>query len=408
MKRAILILTLAMIFVGCNGSKHPKPTPQANVTIKGSSELLIGSIGGEDLSINCHTSGGNESTTLSAKSDCDWIEIVACDNSCVKYNVLRNESDNQREGAITIGYGNSTASYSVTQKEYADLELNALMLNGSCYYGETAENSGLYNYYIVLSTAGISESGELYADNTYCFLDLYSTTPVSNPERWNIPQGTYTMEDGTVGGEYSYYATTDSSSAHETLFTSASVNVSSEGIDARLTLATGESVNVWYRGSITVNTNSDNALSTLQSNYTFNIEGATFVGAFDQDNYHYGCKVCNLYIFEHLDSNGNYEGDVYQLTLLLSHEDNDIAGSYRRGTSHDSFILGSANINENGSMELCDSWYTKADYSVIAPITSGEITIEQDDNGGYLFMINVNDDANHIIRGTIRAEGTIF
>lgn len=408
MKRLIYILTCIMLLMGCNGSKHPKPTPNANITITTPTEVWIGWAGNKNYEIKCSTIGGNESTTLLVDSSVDWITNIRCYGTKVIYDIEANNSDERRTGVITLSYGNKGADVTIMQQPKADLEFEARTLHGSEYYGKSEEDDNLYNYYIVLSEDGLSEDRCLYEESVYYFLDLYSESPTSNYNRWILPYGTYSIDGGNVGTNYSYQILTETDNrSKETAIESATIEVSSEGINARLTLVTGESVNVWYCGTPEVKSNSGDALSTLAEDYTFNIMGATLIGTFEDSTFGSNRKECKLYIFEKLDmSTGAYSGDLFQLTLILPKNVDSIAGTYRRGVTDYSFVAGGIqNINEEG-MEPSDSWYMSDDNSRVAPIRSGEITIKEGEDGLYTITMDVRDDANNSIKGTI--ETTVY
>lgn len=403
MKRLIYILTCTMLLMGCNGHKHPKPTPNANITIKSPTEVWVGWAGNINYEIECSTSGGNESTTLWAESNVSWITNIRCYGKKVIYDIKANNSDERRSGVITLHYGNKGADVNVMQQPEADMEFEARTLNGSDYYGKSETNDNLYNYHVILSEDGLSDDGYLYEESEYYFLDLYSKKSTSYYNRWTLPYGTYSTDSGDVGTTYSYRIKTESNNLYtETAIATATIEVSSQGINARLTLETGESVNVWYCGTPEVRSNSGDALSTLVEDYTFNIKGATLIGTFEDSTFGSNRKECKLYVFEKLDmSTGAYSGDLFQLTLILPKNVDSIAGTYRRGVTDYSFVAGGIqNINEEG-MEPSDSWYMSDDNSRVAPIKSGEITIKEGEDDLYTITMDVRDDGNNSIKGTI-------
>jgi hypothetical protein len=402
MKRLVYLLCFTLLMVGCNGHRHPKPTLDTHLSVKGDTEVWVGCNGNKNYKITCLTRGGDSSVSIAASSSVDWIEIDGYQgNTAVIYDVAPNDSDEQRRGVITIRYSNKSTEVTIVQMPKAEYEFEARTLSGSEYYGQSPTNDGLYNYYIVLSEDGLSDEGYLYGESTYYFFDLYSEMPTSNYNRWRVPLGIYSIDDGSIGAEYSYSANTKiNDNITERAFTAATIEVTSIGIRARLTLETGESANVWYRGSLEVKSLDENPLSTLEGDYNFDIKGATLIGTFDS-SLSQGCKALKLYIFEHFDwTTGLYSGDLFQLTLLLPDDATDIAGMYRRGMSSYSFVAG-GEIVDSGGVEPCDSWYMTADNSRVAPIKSGEIEITKGEDELYTISMNLRDDANNSIVGKI-------
>lgn len=397
MRRIITFVLLVTTLIAC-GDRASQQHGTA-IEIAGNSEVWISGQGGTEEVVTCSLSGAPE-LQLQATSNVAWLDVVRCGSSTVWYKAQKNDSDDLREGKITITFGDKSCTLSVIQRPYADREFQATTLSGSYYYGKD-EHSGMYNYYIVLSDSGISELGDLYTDSEYYFIDIYSTKLSVSSTTWRMPHGTYSIDDGSIGLEYSYYASTNGD-YYESYITKAVVNVDHRMIEARLELEDGTSVNVWYRGALATGSNDDDTLSTLHQNYTFNIKDATFVGSIDDDG------RCQLLIFEDYDSTTeSYSGDVFQFTLLLEAGATDVVGTYHAGSLPGSFVAGHATQDDDDTMTLHDSWYMTSDYTVIAPMTSGELTIEKNHAGNYIFSIDMKDDAGYKLLGTIRGSGKI-
>lgn len=161
-----------------------------------------------------------------------WIELQqtpeAPENE-YSYKVLANESEAPRSATVTVSL--DAQQYVVTVEQAGaetvkpDVPEDAVVLPylSAIYYGNqygATEND--YNYSLALATHSevydiITGEMNLYEEQIYLFLDLYSATP---SERYNIefdiPNGTYeldiddTFTAGTVSAYYTYlYDTTD-------------------------------------------------------------------------------------------------------------------------------------------------------------------------------------------------------
>jgi hypothetical protein len=395
MRRLLLLVALITSLVGCN---NPKGTEERVwIYITSDKEAWVSGAGGNHC-VECKTHGG-EGLQLQATSNDEWLTVERCGSSMVWYQSSKNDSGEVRYGSITIIYGEESCTLVVVQRPYADKEFEAKTLQGSSYYGDEATSGELYNYHMVLSQNGIDESGFLYSDSEYFFLDLYSQQKAYDSDAWYLPTGLYTTENGGINLEDSYYTKTDDSSATELGIVEASVSVDIHRIEARLTLEDNTTVNLYYKGLTLVHDRED-SLSTLNQHLRLEIPAATYIGTISEDNH------CLIYIFEKFDyTTGIYSGEMFQLSLLLPDDATDIVGVYREGNTPGSFIVGCATEDEDGNMELQESWYMKADLTERAPLMDGVITIEKQDTGGYVFSLDVMDGAKHNISASIRATG---
>lgn len=146
-------------------------------------------------------------------------------------------------------------------------------------------------------------------------------------------------------------------------------------------------------------------LSTLKSDYNFDIEDGIFVGAYVGDLMGTGCNTCQVYLWEYLDlETGEERGDTFQIDLQLPRGSTDICGTYTEGTTQGHFIPGSAE-DVGGQYMQQNSWYITADYANFAPIVSGTIKVESEDGVNYAFTIDVKDDSGNAIRGMFKGYG---
>lgn len=152
-------------------------------------------------------------------------------------------------------------------------------------------------------------------------------------------------------------------------------------------------------------TNVGECLTTLKSDYNFDIEGGIFVGAYVGDLMGTGCNTCQVYMWEHLDlETGEERGDTFQIDLQLPRGGTDICGTYTEGTAVGHFIPGSAE-DLGGQFLQQNSWYITADYTNFAPMIRGTVKVESEDGINYTFTIDVKDDLGNAIRGTFKGYG---
>lgn len=152
-------------------------------------------------------------------------------------------------------------------------------------------------------------------------------------------------------------------------------------------------------------TNVGEGLTTLKSDYNFDIEGGIFVGAYVGDLMGTGCNTCQVYMWEHLDlETGEEQGDTFQIDLQLPRGGTDICGTYTEGTAVGHFIPGSAE-DLGGQFMQQNSWYITADYTNFAPMIRGTVKVESEDGINYTFTIDVKDDSGNAIRGTFKGYG---
>ena len=171
----------------------------------------------------------------------------------------------------------------------------------------------------------------------------------------------------------------------------------------RIRVACGESEQVVY---VMQHPSRDNSkMSTLNSDYEFNIEGGIFVGAYVGDYFSTGCNTCQVYLWEDLDLvTGEERGDTFQLDLQLPLGGQDICGVYTEGTSEGHFLAGTAE-NVGGQYMQQNTWYMAADYSAFAPLKRGTITVESSNNVDYTFTLDLYDDYGYRVHGVFVGYG---
>ena len=410
MKRLCTLFIIAMIVVSCGKGYGELPPDmfEYKLEITSDTNVWVEGVGGEGV-ITYTIENEQSDLTLKAESSVDWITIVEF-SDVVRYSVDNNASDGERRGDIVLSYGTDVCRVHIMQHANIDSVYEALTTSGSLYYGG---EEGVYNYYIVLSIDGMSESGNLKTNTTYYYFDLYSSAPAEGDVA-TIPNGTYTLSwdsnltDGMIGYEYSSLTVTYDYDYEEVAFTDAELTVADNTIVATVSLATGERVRVEYSGSLDIPIYSSTVtegLSTLTSDHIFDIEDGVFVGAYVGDMLYNGCNTCQVYMFEYLDyETGEERGDQFQIDLQLPYGETDICGSYTAGVSEGHFIPGSAE-DLGGQLMQQNSWYMTAGYIDFAPLVSGLVTVERNASDVYIFTIDTVDDRGNAIKGVFKARG---
>ena len=412
MKRAILLFTIAFIAMACNKTETPVvETPEVLdpvLTITSDTDVTIDSTGGEGIITYTLDNARNE-LKLTAVSNVNWIEINEV-NDTIKYTVDSSYLDSERHGTIELSYGEKVAYVSVTQRAAFDLLYEAVTTAGSTYFG----GDTLYNYYVILSVAGMSDSGYLYANSEYYYFDLYSNT-ASNGNRAIIPNGTYrlttdsVLSDGVIDSSYSNLTITTDDDYYEISYLDAELIVSNNSIVATVTLDNGKRHRIEYHGSLEIasdQTDTPNSnLSTLTDDHLFDIEDGVFVGAFVGDYLNNGCNTCQVYMFEYLDyETGEERGDQFQIDLQLPYGTTDICGTYTAGATEGHFIPGSAE-DLGGQLMQQNSWYMTAGYINFAPLVDGTVIVEMEGEDLYKFTIDTVDDKGNAIKGVFKGHG---
>ncbi|MBO5820414.1 MAG: BACON domain-containing protein, partial [Alistipes sp.] len=337
MKKILILIAMAIGVVACDTDK-PTPdepntsTPVLTLTSEGS--VWFEATGGEGV-INYTLENPAKDVELKASSSVEWITDITIGDS-ITYLVAQSDIEEERRGIITVEYGKESFSVSIMQHAMfnVDVTFEAESLNGSSYYGKV-ESADSYHYYLMLSTNGVNQSGNLYPDTSYYIFDIYAATGAENGVA-TLPIGEYTFGAEGVAGSiyngYSKFIETSQSGNSSTLFTDVRLIVSQEAIEAYITLDNGEKHYVTYSGNLAIDpykAENTNGYSTLCRDYSFDISGGLFVGAYVGNMYYSSADTCQVFLFEELDlETGEEFGDEFQLDLQLPRGNKDICGTY--------------------------------------------------------------------------------
>ena len=407
-------MAMAIGVVACETDK-PTPdepnTPTPVLTLTSEGYVWFEAMGGEGV-INYTLENPAKDVELKASSSVEWITDITIGDS-ITYLVAQSDIEEERRGTITVEYGKESFSVSIMQRAMfnVDVTFEAESLNGSSYYGKV-ESADSYRYYLMLSTNGVNQSGNLYPDTSYYIFDIYAATGAENGVA-TLPIGEYTFGAEGVAGSiyngYSKFIETSQSGSSSALFTDVRLIVSQEAIEAYITLDNGEKHYVTYSGNLAIDpykAENTNGYSTLRRDYSFDISGGLFVGAYVGNMYYSSADTCQVYLFEELDlETGEEFGDEFQLDLQLPRGEKDICGTYTPGTTAGHFLIGTMEDLGGGQYMQTNTWYMTAGYLDFAPLVDGTITVEKDENDLYTFTIDCVDDEGHKISGKFRGTG---
>ena len=396
--------------VGCDTDAHStKPGAAEEIVITSEATVWYDAEGGMG-EIAYTIENGRDGLRLEADGTEDWASVVVIDEGVISYVVAPNKDKSERRARIELRYGSAKASVTIMQHVAVDVEFEATTTSGS-HFTHCENEAGVHSYFVVLSTKGVDESGELYSGAKYYCFDLCATEVVSKEEAIAIiPDGTYRL---TVGGSlsdrginhmYSYYY----NGREEIGFADAEVVVTDGRIVANVYLANEENHRVVYSGKLDIPVYSNTVtegLSTLTGNHTFDIQDGVFVGAFVGDLMYNGCNTCQVYMYEYINpETGEERGDQFQIDLQLPADSRDVCGTYTHGTTAGHFIPGSAE-DLGGQYMQQNSWYMTAGYVNFAPLVRGTVSVEKQGDSLYLFTIDTVDDRGNAIRGTFKGSG---
>lgn len=405
MKKTLVLFFSLLALAACQNNDPTPPIEDCQLKLLSSNNMTFEAEGGKG-EIAYEIVNPDNTLNIQVETSQEWIDIESTQSPIV-FNIGENPYDNERTGSISVEYGDQSFSVTVMQEANEDIvTFIATTLAGSEYFG--IYDSEGYNYYISLSTSGVSENGNLYSNSTYYYFDIYSAIPAEG-SAIKIPTGEYTLQNSTAPGsiytQYSSLTLTDESSYVEFPYTEARMIVTENSIEAFVTLESGERHHIIYNGVPVIGESDSEGVSTLTSDYNFNIEEGVFVGAYIGEMFYSGCNTCQVYLFEYLDEiTGEERGDQFQLDLQLPLGGTDICGTYSPGTGIGNFIPGYAD-NSSGQYLQQHTWYMTAGYTDFAPMVDGTIAVSKDNNENYTFTIDCIDDKGNRIWGTFKGKG---
>lgn len=413
MRKILFIVVAALCVVACNNDT-PTPTPPPSsenvvLTLTSEDSVWFDAEGGDGV-ITYTLENAVDGISLTATPSVEWIVVTVGDT--ITYTVAPNETSEERRGTIVVEYGDKMFSVSIMQriKLDVDVQFTAKTLDGSIYF-DKVDGSEAYNYNLIISEKGVTQSGNLYDDASYYLFDLYAASPAANGVA-TIPNGEYTLgfekRDGIINDGYSKLVQTSSSGTTTVRYSEVRFIVSDNNIEAFITLENGEVHYLRYEGSLAINFYEEDreGFSTLRRDYYFDINDGLFVGAYLGSYYSSNADTCSVYLFEHLDLvTGEEAGDEFQLDLQLQRGQTDICGTYTPGTTPGHFLVGYMEDMGGGQYMQTNTWYMTAGYTDFAPLVDGTIKVEKDSDDVYTFTIDCVDDKGYKISGRFRGTG---
>lgn len=417
MKKLFLLLSLcSLAMVSCDKLfvDEPKTT---TFTITKNSTFNVISIGA-DIAINYKITKPIEGVSIVATPSTEWItESASLDNALV-FTVAENDTDTTRSATITLLYNDIERIVTINQSaagsqegEYAKFE----HLSGHYWGNKFSNNDSDHHYALILGDSGNCRdlaTGDLnlVEGNTYLFIELFaSSAPKKLNREFNVPIGNYVLDHsnsaaaGTLAELPTYLRYEDGKDGVETEFANGSVTVTEEAIYVNF---------VDYKGKeykyCCLTTFVDNAsnfgpvsapkdLSTLTQNLDIELSNTEFYAYSYDDLYLIGKQYWDIFLID------NTSGNSFS-TILLT----DLADKMPLGTFPLSYDLSSRQLalpgyaNYEGIMVW--SWYTlyTDDRTILgaAPLTDGELTIEDKGNNTYTITIDVLDDLGNRITTT--------
>lgn len=437
MKRLFVYFAACALAVACKPDPQPTPQPEPDPQPEAKVEFKIVSQSpmeftaeGGDCVIKYTITNPDESLNVSASTDVDWITetdaTYAGQNEIVLV-VAKNDGE-ARTAKVVLTYDKQ---YEVVVNQEAapvepepepepEPEATELPYLSAVYYGNqygASEND--YNYSLVLATSEnvidiITGEYNIYANNTYLLLDLFSNQPSENYTlSFNVPVGEYAFDPdntcmaGTFGAEYSYLYVTNDTEGVEIHFTAGKVTVTEEGISVELTGEDGTEYE--FCTPVVAVDNHDlfkpeglkGEFSSLEGDLVIPFEYPSLYAECYGDYFVVGKNSWVMYIDDY---------DTYQsliLELLTPYEDEIPVGEFQvtSDLSNDRIILpGFATT----SGEAMWSWYVaygEDGYETVgqAPIVGGTVMITDNGDETYTAVCDLVDDLGNKITGECTA-----
>ncbi|MEE0864282.1 MAG: hypothetical protein U0L61_04025 [Alistipes sp.] len=285
--------------------------------------------------------------------------------------------------------------------EPSDVVFNATYFNGSYY------NTGIHNYYIILSDVEVTGS-KAVEGATYYYFDIYSSE-INND--MTIPNGVYTFDAsnsysaGTFTEEYGYgFNIVDDEPIWYLYAEGSKLTVSDNKMVAELIMLDGTKHVVTYEGNISLgNTDYVEPTIGLSSDMEIDVTGWTVMPEYFDQYYSNDTDNWYVHLYEDIET-GN--GGYIVLDLLADYATSvDYRGTFT--CSEDPAI----NTFLSGRIEddyLTGSWYTEltdGDISgLMVPFTDGTITVTFNDDGTQTFKFDCTEINGYKFTGNVTCE----
>ena len=174
MKKTVVLFFSLLALAACQNNDPTPPIEDCQLKLLSSNNMTFEAEGGNG-EIAYEIVNPDNTLNIQVETSQEWIDIESTQSPIV-FNIGENPYDNERTGSISVEYGDQSFSVTVMQEANEDIvTFIATTLAGSEYFG--IYDSEGYNYYISLSTSGVSENGNLYSNSTYYYFDIYSAIP---------------------------------------------------------------------------------------------------------------------------------------------------------------------------------------------------------------------------------------
>lgn len=398
----LLLVACAALCVACNDKEHNDIKPSVVVL---SNTAIAFPIEGGSGTIQYRINHRSEGLELEVYSEAEWITDISVAEQ-ISFNVEANDEGKSRSANITLSYGKESTYVIVNQNgDTANVEFTARRFEGS-YYGK--EFSSAYNYFVVISDAGLKKDSNPKASGTYYYFDFYAETAADGDPI--LPNGTYTFDlnntfaAGTISDQSSYYCTLDDNGNYDKVayYSLATVTISDNRFDALITMTNGDVHHVVYEGDLLVEASS--VITTLIRDTQFSVNGASIEIVNYGDLYDNGMN--NIYIAVTSPSEGG-KSDFFGFDLLVDPTTTIPSGRYEVAPEvfNEPGIFIPGMLNDKNQM--VGTWYYTAKNGAFtgdryAPMVGGYIDIETNSNNIMTITLNLVDDGRNQITGSVQ------
>lgn len=397
----MLVVACATLLVACGDTEHVEKSPSIVVL---SNTAMAFPIEGGTGTIQYDITNPKEGMTLEVYSDAEWITDLTVAEQ-ISFSVEANDEGTSRSANINLSYGAATTYVIVNQNgDSANVEFTARRFEGE-YFG--TQFSSAYNYFVILSDAGLKKDGSPKASGTYYYFDFYSATAATGEPI--LPNGTYTFDlensyaAGTISDQSSYFCTLSADGNFDKVayYSLATVTITDNRFDALITMTNGDVHHVTFEGDLLAEASS--VLTTLIRDTEFNVSGAEIEVINYGDLYDTGMN--NIYVAVTAPSKGG-KSDFFGFDILTDPATTLPTGRYEVAGEE----LDRANLLIPGMLNdknrMVGSWYyTAKDGALVgdcfAPMADGYIDITTHDNGQMTITLNLVDDGRNALTGTL-------
>lgn len=403
------MVSFVALATACSTSDEPSQQASLEITSGGVMTFPVEGGSGE---INYTLKNVSSNAKLTVQCTSEWVKNISVGN-VITFNVEANDTTEERSALVLISYKNASAQVIIEQQGMPDVEFVASYLNGK-FYGKD-NNPNAYQYSVVLSKYGSTGRTNHYAGDNYYHFNIYSSVPsAADPYlAWGeyIFDATNSCAAGTFSEDMSEYVTVDDAGNETYLkITAGKIVVVEGGIDALLTLEDGSVHHVIYNGSLHLGYLSEiskGPYSSIEGDYTFNIEGGAMMLLYDGDDYGLGRGSWEVRFMTRADL---MSGDFFRFNVVVESLDYDQELIFRTFTADtaSTYAAGTFEPGYKYNGDLYGSWYMPVNEGyfgyVAAAFAGGSITVEHLGDDEAIVTVDAVDDLGHKVQGTCHCQ----